>query len=102
MLILPGLKRITLKVRVDTPQEALAKASPHTLPGTFPPEAPGLELVASDGAPSTLIMRHLLDVFMQHFGCQFPFLDKRELEQKIESRTGNAFLLNCIAGLAAR
>jgi hypothetical protein len=60
------------------------------------------EVIAPDGAPSTAIMRHLLDVFMVHFGCQYPFLDRSSLEAKIESRTGSTFLLNSIAAIAAR
>lgn len=47
-------------------------------------------------------MKHLLDIFMVHFGCQFPFIDKRLVVQQIESRTGSVFLQNCIAGLSAR
>ncbi|GFZ45812.1 hypothetical protein JCM24511_03542 [Saitozyma sp. JCM 24511] len=98
--IAPGLKRITLKVRVDSPQETLQKASPRAaLQG---PGDTAQEVIAADGAPSTPIMRHLLDVFMVHFGCQFPFLDRQGLETKIENRTGSVFLLNCVAAMAAR
>jgi hypothetical protein len=99
-LTLLGLKRITLKVRVDSPQETLQKASPRTaLQGQGDTAQ---EVIAADGAPSTPIMRHLLDVFMVHFGCQFQFLDRQGLETKIENRTGSVFLLNCVAAMAAR
>jgi hypothetical protein len=47
-------------------------------------------------------MRHLLDIFFIHFGCQFPFLDKSELENQVDSGTGSAFLFNAIAGISAR
>jgi len=47
-------------------------------------------------------MRHLLDVFFIHFGCQFPFLDQAELEAQVDAGTGSAFLFNAIAGIAAR
>jgi len=47
-------------------------------------------------------MRHLLDLFFIHFGCQFPFLDKMELESQVDSGTGSAFLFHAIAGIAAR
>lgn len=60
------------------------------------------ELISPDGAPSTMIMRHLLDVFVTHFGCQFPFIDRSDLEAKIESRTASVFLLLSIAAIAAR
>lgn len=39
---------------------------------------------------------------MVHFGCQFPFLVRQALDAKIEARTGSVFLLNAIAGIAAR
>lgn len=59
-------------------------------------------MISPDGRPNASIMRHLLDVFMVHFGCQFPFLDRQSLDAKIEARTGSVFLLNSIAAIAAR
>jgi hypothetical protein len=47
-------------------------------------------------------MHHLLDIFFIHFGCQFPFLDRSELEAQVDAGTGSAFLFNAIAGIAAR
>jgi len=70
-------------------------------PITGPNDAP-LEVIAPDGAPSTSIMKHLLDVFLVHFGGQYPALDRDTLEKKIESRTGSTFLLLSIAAIAAR
>ncbi|KAL7424239.1 hypothetical protein Q5752_001825 [Cryptotrichosporon argae] len=99
--IAPGLKRITLKVRVHDPYTAIAASPQVGGPGMGPGDGPA-ELIAADGSPSTPIMRHLLDVFMTHFGCQFPFLDRRDIEAKIEARTGSVFLLNSIAAIAAR
>jgi hypothetical protein len=107
----PGLKRITLKVRVDNPQATWRPTFPETslgalgAPGTgigSGPTIPVEEVIAPDGMPTTPIMRHLLDVFMTHFGCQFPFVDRQDLESKIEERTGSVFLLNSIAAMAAR
>ena len=97
---MPGLKRITLKVRVDNPQDAWRNYSPR--PAVQGPNDLPQEVISTDGAPSTPIMRHLLDVFMVHFGCQFPGLDRVALESKIESRTGSTFLLLSIAAIAAR
>jgi hypothetical protein len=109
----PGLKRITLKVRIDTPEEALQRMSPRVPLGNAAANgATGgrgvgegqqpVQLLSPDGSPDPTIMRHLLDVFMVYFGCQFPFIDRADIERKIEARTGNVFLLNCIAGIAAR
>lgn len=103
-----GLKRITLKVRVDNPQATWRPSLPESslglgAPGTGSgPTIPVEEVIAPDGMPTTPIMRHLLDVFMTHFGCQFPFVDRQDLEAKIEERTGSVFLLNSIAAMAAR
>ena len=98
--LIAGLKRITLKVRVDSPQDPWRNYSPRPLVQSA--SDVNTEVIAPDGAPSTAIMRHLLDVFMVHFGCQYPFLDRPSLEAKIESRTGSTFLLNSIAAIAAR
>lgn len=97
--IAPGLKKITLKVRVHTPQDTWKGSPAVTVCGVG--DTPQ-ELIATDGLPSTGLMLHLLDVFITHFGCQFPFIDRRDLETKIEARTGSVFLLLSIAAIAAR
>ena len=95
-----GLRRITLKVRIDNPKDVWRTFSPHlAVQGCGETTR---EVISPDGLSSTLIMRHLLDIFMSHFGCQFPFLDRQSLESKIEARTGSVFLLNSIAAIAAR
>jgi hypothetical protein len=60
------------------------------------------EVIGADGIPPVHIMLELVSVFMIHFGAQFPCIDRRDLESKIHSRTGSSFLLNSIAGIAAR
>ncbi|OCF32313.1 hypothetical protein I316_05981 [Kwoniella heveanensis BCC8398] len=95
--IVPGLQRIILKVRVQ---------APGTISQASTPISPGVKMVddviGPDRVPHPAIMKHLLHVFMEHFGCQFPFLDKHALESAIDSRTGSTFLLVCIAAVAAR
>lgn len=98
--IAPGLKKITLKVRVHTPQDAWAAASPQAAVNGLGEAAQ--ELIAADGAPSTPVMKHLLEVFLAHFGCQFPFVERADLESKIENRTASVFLQLSIAAIAAR
>jgi hypothetical protein len=61
-----------------------------------------VEVVGSDGMPNVSIMKHLLDLFIMHFGCQFPFLDRNRLEADLEVGTGSIFLLNCIAATSSR
>lgn len=98
--IAPGLKKITLKVRVQDHQAALKAPSPHAAfleMGDVPQN-----LIGADGMPTPPIMQHLLEVFMVHLGSQFPFLDRDVLVRQVEARTGSAFLFNCIAAVAAR
>lgn len=90
--IAPGLKKITLKVRMDSPSKRDVFGGPQTTGQLFQP----------NGMPDLVIMQHLLDVFMTHFGCQFPFLDRHRLDHELESGTGSVFLFNCIAATAAR
>jgi hypothetical protein len=52
--------------------------------------------------PHPVVMKHLLQLFMEHFGCQFPFLDQSTLEAAIDNRGGSVFLFLCIAAVAAR
>ena len=94
-----GLKRITLKVRVD-PFDRLQRGTSHTLtavPGQLPQE-----VINAEAMPNQVIMQHLLSVCMAHFGCQFPFLDQATLEEQIVLGTGPVFLLNAIASVSAR
>jgi hypothetical protein len=94
-----GLKQYTLKVRVETPQETWRR-DPHNLPQQS--GEPMEEVIGPDGIPPVHIMLELVSVFMIHFGSQFPCIDRRDLEAKIRYRTGSSFLLNSIAGIAAR
>ncbi|ORY23128.1 fungal-specific transcription factor domain-domain-containing protein [Naematelia encephala] len=97
--IAPGLKRITLKVRVDSPRSTRSAASPMTVTSIGNDT---MEVIGENGMPNPVIMSHLLDVFMEHFGCQFPCLNRAELDQSLASGTGSVFLFTCIAAIAAR
>jgi hypothetical protein len=108
------LKKYSLRVRVTSSEEetkpripkmtkAVAAKIPAPRPISSLPLNPDTDdLIGPDGMPSAPIMRHLLDVFMQHFGCQFPFVDQADLERKIADGTGSVFLLLSIAAIAAR
>lgn len=91
--IAPGLKRLSLKVRIENE------------PRTYPSPAPGLvsdDMFGTDGMPVTPVMQHLLDVFSERFGCQFPALEREALLRDLEAGSGSVFLFNCIAAMAAR
>jgi hypothetical protein len=58
--------------------------------------------VDDGGMPRHDLMLHLLDVFMTHFGCQYPALSRLQLERDLEQRSGSTLLFNCIASTASR
>lgn len=95
--IVPGLKRVTIKVRLDAPPAMSPGVSPGSLLGV---DASHENLFDESGLPRAAILTHLLDIFEQHFECQFPALSRVCLETARER--GNAFLLNCVAAMAAR
>lgn len=95
-----GLKKITLKVRVTDSAAAFKASSPRAAFSEL--DLVPQQVIDPNGMPSPPIMRHLLDVFFIHFGCQFPFLNKVELDNEVDRGTGSAFLFNAIAAVAAR
>jgi hypothetical protein len=95
-----GLKKITLKVRVADSVAAFKASSPRAAFSEM--DQVPQQVIDPNGMPSPPIMRHLLDVFFIHFGSQFPFLNKVELGNAVETGTGSAFLFNAIAAIAAR
>lgn len=91
-----GLKRLTLKVRVESPPATLNIATPGIT------HAEGPQTQVYEGMPPKHLMRHLIETFIQHFGCQFPSLEKETLEADLQGNTGSVFLFNCIAATASR
>jgi hypothetical protein len=100
--IAPGLKRMTLRVRVT--DEASVRGVAGRSPGEtiFPSPGQAGELFDAPRTPSAVIMRHLIELFREHFGCQFPFLDLDRYLADLQEDNGSVFLLNCIAATAAR
>lgn len=99
-----GLKRITLKVRLDdsvepstSPLHFLASSEEtFILPHETEP------VIDEDGMPRQDLMVHLIDVFMTHFGCQYPALSRWQLERDLKEKSGSTLLFNCIASTASR
>ncbi|KAG8928943.1 hypothetical protein FRC01_005150 [Tulasnella sp. 417] len=52
--------------------------------------------------PSSKYLPHLAGLFFDHLACHFPFLDRKEVMQAVETETLPAVLANCIAALACR
>lgn len=55
-----------------------------------------------DMVPSTDILEHLLPVFFDHFGSQFPFYQKLRFMEPVRSKSVPAVLLNSMCALASR
>lgn len=76
---------------------------PQPLPGqASSPNIPQDKLVDEGGMPRRDLMLHLLDVFMTHFGSQYPALSRSQLERDLDQRSGSTLLFNCIASTASR
>lgn len=95
-----GLKRITLKVRVEAASPASASASIRSGFGDVQQQQE--DVISADGTPNLAIMRHLLSIFMEHFGSQFPFLDLQSLDTALLAGNGSVFMFDCIAAIASR
>ncbi|WVW83535.1 hypothetical protein I302_105556 [Kwoniella bestiolae CBS 10118] len=95
--IVPGLQRIVLKVQVQAPGNASQVSTPVSPSAGFQDT-----LLGPDRIPVPSVMKHLLNVFFEYFGCQFPYLDKFSLEASLEEGTGSSFLFLCIAAISAR
>uniref|UniRef100_A0A8H7K3G1 Xylanolytic transcriptional activator regulatory domain-containing protein n=1 Tax=Bionectria ochroleuca TaxID=29856 RepID=A0A8H7K3G1_BIOOC len=52
--------------------------------------------------PHSLILPIILNVFFDHFGGHFPFLQKRVLNYHVRTGEASSFLLNAISALTAR
>lgn len=98
-----GLKRVTLKVRLDDHTMMPSTSRPLAQPeqaGTSPMN-PGY-IVYEGGMPRRDLTLHLLDIFLTHFGCQYPALSRSQLERDLDQRSGSTLLFNCIASAASR
>ncbi|KGB77880.2 hypothetical protein CNBG_3718 [Cryptococcus deuterogattii R265] len=102
--IVPGLKKITLKIQVTSPIPLTPSRLSHALDRGHDSDIlnPHMELIDADGRPKKAIMLHLLDLFFAHFGSQFPYLDKAGMTRTLNNGDGSVFMLNCIAAISAR
>ncbi|KAF5327990.1 hypothetical protein D9758_017789 [Tetrapyrgos nigripes] len=68
-----------------------------------PPTTQDYEKMFDDsGLPLPSIYRPLLDTFFRTLGRHFPSISKKRMDERLETGTMSAFLLNCICALAAR
>ncbi|THU79795.1 hypothetical protein K435DRAFT_810413 [Dendrothele bispora CBS 962.96] len=60
------------------------------------------KLFDDSGFPLPSVYRPLLDTFFRTLGRHFPSVSRKRMEERLETGTMSAFLLNCICALAAR
>ncbi|KAL1701151.1 fungal-specific transcription factor domain-containing protein [Schizophyllum commune] len=101
----PGINRISLKLqpRTNNPQDSSTAAAPVTdtqsIPYTPPPPQ---EIFDPNGLPLPHIHIPLLDTYFRTMGRHFPSIDRKRMEERLETGTMSAFMLNCICAIAAR
>lgn len=55
-----------------------------------------------DSLPVDKLIRHLVETFFTHLGCNFPFLRRRSFTKQVEERTVEAILVDAVCSLSAR
>ncbi|KAK7446298.1 hypothetical protein VKT23_014504 [Stygiomarasmius scandens] len=60
------------------------------------------QMFDESGFPLPSIYRPLLDTFFRTMGRHFPSVSRKRMEERLETGTMSAFLLNCICALSAR
>ncbi|KAF9039626.1 hypothetical protein BDZ89DRAFT_1010178 [Hymenopellis radicata] len=96
----PGINRISLKLQPRTTGGASAPVPTiHSKPGSpEPPEA----MFDDAGLPLPHVHLPLLDTFFSTMSPYFPSISRRRMEERLETGTMSAFMLNCICALSAR
>ncbi|TRM66722.1 fungal-specific transcription factor domain-containing protein [Schizophyllum amplum] len=112
----PGINRISLKLQPrqqsTAPAPVTDSASTYSTPthpfsSTTLPHSPQLppppqDMFDSTGLPLPHIYLPLLDTFFRTMGCHFPSIRRKRMEERLETGTMSAFLLNCICAMSAR
>lgn len=71
--------------------------------GSEPPSRPDLPFYdQTDPAPVNSLIRHLVEIFFTHVGCNFPFLQRDKFEHMVAEKKVEAILVNAVCALAAR
>ncbi|KAF9267220.1 hypothetical protein L218DRAFT_1074512 [Marasmius fiardii PR-910] len=97
----PGINRISLKLQPRVPQSTLSApvATAQSRPGSpQPPE----QLFDDSGLPLPHVYLPLLDTFFRTMAWHFPSISRKRMEERLETGTMSAFLLNCICAISAR
>ncbi|KAL1743827.1 fungal-specific transcription factor domain-containing protein [Schizophyllum fasciatum] len=100
----PGINRISLKLqpRASPPQHSTAAAPvTDTQPIPYSPPPPQ-EIFDESGLPLPHIYVPLFDTYFRTMGRHFPSIDRKRMQERLETGTMSAFMLNCICAISAR
>lgn len=100
----PGINRISLKLQPRPSSDVLSMLSsplPSFQPGHATQERPE-DIFEENSLPRPNIYIPLLDTFFRTMSRHFPSVSRKRMEQRLETGTMSAFLLNCICALGAR
>ncbi|KAL0572139.1 hypothetical protein V5O48_009817 [Marasmius crinis-equi] len=97
----PGINRISLKLQPRIPKSTVSApvATARSKPGS--PEAPE-QMFDDSGLPLPSVYVPLLDTFFRTMSRHFPSISRKRMEERLETGTMSAFLLNCICAISAR
>lgn len=56
----------------------------------------------TDESPLSPLIKHLVETFFVHLGCNFPFLQRDSFTKAVQDRQVEAILVDAVCGLAAR
>ncbi|KAJ7736742.1 fungal-specific transcription factor domain-containing protein [Mycena maculata] len=98
--IRPGINRISLKLQPRTAVSTASAPVPNAESITTPPRQ--TEIFDDFGLPLPNIYIPLLDTFFHTMSRHFPSISRKRVEERLETRTISAFLLNCICAISAR
>ncbi|ESK95418.1 pathway-specific nitrogen regulator [Moniliophthora roreri MCA 2997] len=97
----PGINRISLKLQPCIPKSSASApmATAQSKPGS--PEPPD-QMFDDSGLPLPSVYVPLLNTFFRTMSRHFPSISRKRMEERLETGTMSAFLLNCICAIGAR
>ncbi|KAJ7119557.1 fungal-specific transcription factor domain-containing protein [Mycena epipterygia] len=97
--ISPGINRISLKLQPRTAASTACAPVPSSESLITPPLQ--TEMFDDFGLPLPNIYIPLLDTFFRTMSRHFPSISRKRMEERLETGTMSAFLLNCICAISA-
>lgn len=84
----------------DIKHQNIRRPSVSTGDSKVTPELPSYDI--DDTAPVPPLIKHLVEIFFRHLGCNFPFLRRNKVIKMVEERRHAPILVDSICALAAR